>query len=143
MSKSIRDTIIEIVGEDLQVYSVVGTVKSVNNDKADITPLDGSADLLDVRIFADSSATFKVTPLLGSVVVCSFIDNDNAFITQLSEADKYRIANSSESLRSLLEDLIGAIRGITVTTPSGPSTAPLLNDASFISILNRIPKLFD
>jgi hypothetical protein len=143
MAKSIRDIIIEIASEDLQTYSVVGTVKEINGDFADISPLDGSADLLDVRIVADSSATFRVTPLLNSVVVCTFLDNDNAFISQLSEADKYSIANNSESLRSLLEDLIGAVREITVTTPSGPSVAPLINDVQFTAILNRIPTLFD
>ena len=143
MAKSIRDIIIEIASEDLQTYSVVGTVKAINGDFADIAPLDGSADLLDVRIVADSSATFRVTPLLNSVVVCTFLDNDNAFISQLSEADKYSIANNSESLRSLLEDLIGAVRAITVTTPAGPSVAPLINDVQFTAILNRIPTLFD
>ena len=143
MSKSIRDTILELVSEDLQIYSIVGTVKSIDGDFADITPLSGEADLLDVRIVADSSATYKATPLVGSVVVCTFLDNDNAFISQISEVDKYRIANTSESLKDLIEDLISAVQRITVTTPSGPSTLPLINDAEFTAIKNRVSILFD
>lgn len=145
MGKSIRDTILELVNEGVQVYSMVGTVKSVDAEGnfADITPLDGSADLLDVRIVADSSATYKATPLVGSVVICTFLDNDNAFISQISEVDKYQIANTSESLKDLIEDLISAVQRITVTTPSGPSTLPLINDTEFTAIKNRVSILFD
>jgi hypothetical protein len=143
MSKSIRDTILELVSEDLQIYSVVGKVVSINNGFAEIEPLDGSANLLDVRVVADSASSPVAIPLVNSIVICTFLDNDNAFISQISEVDKYRIANTSESLKSLLEDLIGAIQRIVVTTPAGPSTLPLVNDAEFTTIANRIPKLFD
>ena len=141
--KSIRDTIIEIVSEDLQVYSVVGTVTNISGGFADIEPLDGSAELQDVRIIADDSATFKATPKVGSVVICTFLDNDNAFISQLSEVDKYTIANSSESLKTILKDLISAIRTATWATPAGNTLAPPINDTQFTSISNSIDNLFD
>jgi len=122
---------------------MVGTVKSIDGAFATIEPLDESADLLDVRVVADDSATFKVSPKVGSVVICTFLDNDNAFISQISEADKYLIANTSESLKDLLTDLVDAVRNITVTTPSGPSTLPILNDAEFLAIKNRVSDLFE
>jgi phage baseplate assembly protein gpV len=55
--------------------------------------------------------------------------------------DGFALKRSTESLNSILSDLIDAIKLLTVTTPVGPSGVPI-NVATFTAIKERLPNLF-
>jgi len=57
--------------------------------------------------------------------------------------ERLALRSSTDDLKSVLLDLITAIRAITVTTPTGPSVAPLLNDTMFNPIVTKLNNLLD
>lgn len=54
----------------------------------------------------------------------------------------YTIKRGSESLKTIISDLIDKILLLTVTTPNGPSGTPI-NAAEFSAIKSRLPNLFE
>lgn len=94
---TIRESIERIVDQKLPIQTIVGKVKSVNEDDmiCDIS-VEGSADLLDVRLRAviDGQETgILIVPKKGSYVLVSLIDNkpESAFISAYSEIEKIHL----------------------------------------------------
>ena len=127
----------------MTTYSVPAIVLSVDKSKntCEVEPLDGSADFVDVPLQADKGKGMVLYPVIGSVVIVSMLDKDSAFVSMVSEVELIDFQTQNESLKTLIEDLIAAIKAITVTTPSGPSGTPV-NFAQFDSIKTRLSKLF-
>lgn len=126
-----------------EVYSILATVTSVDkaSNTCDVKPLDSTADFFDVRLQAGKGAGVVLYPAVGSVVVVSLLNKDNAFVSLFSEVELLDIQTQSESLKSVLVDLLAAIKVLTVTTPAGPSGTPV-NAVSFTQLENRLNKLF-
>lgn len=140
---------------------VLGNVSAIDEAKmlCDVTPLDGSADLLDVKLtnlvpVADTAcavALFDSNPT-GVAIYIEEVDKvvqPNGTSIELSteggalisaEDDKISIANRSEDLLTILDDLLAAIQAITVPTGTGPSGVPS-NAADFAQIAIRIKSL--
>jgi len=140
---------------------VLGNVIAIDEDKmlCDVSPLDGSADLLDVKLT-------NLVPVQGSACAIALFDNNptgvviyieevdkviqpNGTSIELStdggaiiaaEEDKISLANDSEDLLTLLDDLLTAIQALTVPTGTGPSGIPV-NAAEFAAISTRLKTL--
>ena len=97
----VRDILEKIVkGNTKNTYPFFGTVLSVDVSKKSCTvePSNGDADILDVKLIADQSKAILLIPKIGSKVVVSMFDKDNAFIELTSEVDKIEITIDSQKL---------------------------------------------
>lgn len=59
----------------------------------------------------------------------------------LFKGGKYQIDGDTTSLKTILLDLVKALKALTVTTPVGPSGTPI-NVAQFVKVENQINQLF-
>ena len=146
---SIREYIQKIAEKsgkgNAEIYSVIAKVTLVDSSKytCDVEPLNGDIEILGVKLKAgidSNNQTMVCIPKVGSNVICTFINDSQAYVALCDEVDKIEIKSSQESLKSILEDLISAIEKVTVTTAMGPSGTPI-NIAEFTAIKNRIPNL--
>ena len=97
MSKisEILNQFIQIWVDKNELYSKQCTVKSVNVAQRTCvcSPTDGSADVLGVYIEADYDETdsqpsgFFVVPKVDSLVIVTFLDKDNAYISAWTEIE--------------------------------------------------------
>lgn len=120
----------------------------------DVENLDGLR-IYDVRLTAQvppPDDSLLIIPEVGSWVGCVPFGQSGWIVVNHSTVAglKLRIGTAyiavaadgiwiekGESLKTLIGDLIAQIKLITVTTPSGPSTLPLLNAAAFDALKTR------
>lgn len=143
-----------------EVYAKVCEVLEVNQSEktVDVKPIDGTAEIFDVRLQAESETGGLVLfPKKGSVVLVVFINKNSAMVVNTSEITNYelKITNcelsidkegfllkkENETLKKLMADLLDAIKAMsfTLATPdtlNGTTTA-LVNLAQFTSIETR------
>lgn len=121
----------------------------------DVENLDGLR-IYDVRLTAEvppPDDALLIVPEVGSWVGCVPFGQNGWIVvnhstvaglrlkigtTYFSVAQEGIYMERGESLVDILGDLIEQIKLITVTTPSGPSTAPVLNAAAFSAIRTRL-----
>ena len=143
---NIRDAIKKAVDTGAEIYSVVGTIKSVDKSKRTcvVEPVDGSPEIFGVRYTAteSDSAGFIANPAGGAFVVVTFLDDNNAFVSLVTEIETFVINNDSGDLKTILLDLIAMIETITVPTPAGASSTPI-NFSELIPIKQAINGLFE
>lgn len=107
MDKNIRDYIKEIVKSDSEIYSSVCTVDEVNGNTIDVTPLDGRAPLIDVKIVAGTSETpFKITPVVGSQCIVTFISEQVAYASMFSEVESIELRGDENGGVIIASDLV-------------------------------------
>lgn len=89
---NIQELIQKISQKGLQIYCKVCKVDSVDKDKRiiDCTPIDGSAQLMEVPLQSVSESTkgICVYPAIGSFVLVGFVDNSNAYVLQCSQVEQ-------------------------------------------------------
>ena len=89
---TIREAIQQIVKDNEEIYSLIATVTEVDENKRtiDAKPIDGSAEIFDVRLqAAESGATgFVQIPENGSEVVITFLSKDTAFVSLCTSVTK-------------------------------------------------------
>jgi hypothetical protein len=143
---NIRDALKKAIDTKAEIYSVVGKIKSVDTSKRTcvVEPIDGSPEIFGVRYTATESDAvgFIANPANDAFVVVTFFDDNNAFVSLVTEFDTIMISNSTGDLKQILLDLIGMIKLITVPTPSGASSTPI-NAASLTPIENAVNGLFE
>lgn len=111
-------------------------------------PVNGNADITDVRLMAQKSKGFLIIPKLNSVVCVTFIDDSNAYVSMFSEIDEIqlngenfdglvKVADLTSKLNALenkVNDLITACASQVVTlAPAG--TFPLAGFFSGVTLL--------
>lgn len=107
---NIGDLIRELAKSDDEIYSVICTVSSIKEDKATLKPLNGTADLLEVKLIAgDSETPFLITPVIGSVVIATFTSKDTAFISLYSEVESVKIRGDKYGGLVRVEELVSKI----------------------------------
>lgn len=78
--------------KNAEIYSVVCTVESVDEAKrtADVAPINGNAEIFDVRLQSslNGSNGACMFPVVGSVVVVTFLNNLTGYVSLFSEIDK-------------------------------------------------------
>lgn len=89
-NSSIKDAIRQLVKTDDVLYSVLCTVKSVDttNNICDCEPINGDADLLEVRLMAQNETGFLIIPKVDSVVVVTMINKYTGYVAMFSEVEK-------------------------------------------------------
>lgn len=129
-----------------ELYSIVAKVKSVNTTDytCDVEPINDDIELMGVKLHSGigEAKTMVIIPKVGSMVVCTFINKSQAFVSLCEEAKSVEIKNDSNSLKKVLEDLISMIEKLTVTTGVGPSGTPI-NVAELTPIKQSISNLFN
>lgn len=138
-TQNIGDLIRKLAEGEEEIYSVICTVKEVKGELVDLTPIDGDADILGVKLIAGTSKTpFLITPTKDSVVVATFLSKDTAFVSIYSEIESIQIRGDQfggvvkveelvkkiNALENKVNDLLTALKAIVVPlAPSG--TYPL------------------
>lgn len=88
MSDNISEAINKLVKNNPD-RCIVGTVKAVNGILCDVTPIDGTADLIGVRLCTEDTATvFVIIPVVGSVVYVTMDSDTGGIVTGFSEVDE-------------------------------------------------------
>lgn len=146
----IGEAIKKIVASDEEVYSVVGTVKNIDEQAktCTVTPVSEDADLLQVRLQAAiaGQAGLLVIPKIGSQVVVTFLNQVTGYVALTSEVDRieYSIADKVlildqngfgiesgltdlttevSALFDLLAKLYDALLQLKLITPVGPTVS--------------------
>lgn len=148
-NKQLKDVLTKIVGSK-EVFVKPGTVVSVDetNMTCVITPLDGDADYVGVRICPSSNSTSYEVPNTGTIVFVNFLDLRNPFVVscdsvkyfvvQTLDPDTNKITSLKESLVSFSKGVIDEINKMVFTTPSGMSGAgPLATNQQALTKLQK------
>lgn len=90
---NLREAILKIVedGQNFEIYSKIGVVSEIDKvlNTCDVAPLDGEAEILDVKLVATEEATgLIVYPVDGSNVIITFIDKDTAFLSMCTDVEE-------------------------------------------------------
>ena len=130
-------------------YSVLARVISVDLQDRSCECIDITNSIRYSRVrfnAAGSKSTNFVAPKVDSFVFLSFLDDDNAFIVNVSnpstysiktykddkETDLYNSLNSfTEKLETFKNDLLNNIKSATYATPMGVTTPTPINVADF------------
>ncbi len=145
MSKELRDALRSLVKPNNDGFSKVCTIDSV--DLTTLTcycmPLNGDADIINVRLMANINNGFLLVPEVESIVVVSFLSDDSAYVSLVSKVSEIQLNGKNfdglvkvqeltdklNALENKVNDLITACQSQVVTlAPSG--TFPL---ASFFT----------
>lgn len=91
------------------------------------TPIDGTPDILDVRLMATAANGFLIVPTVGSIVTVTMINDSNGYVSMFSEiasiqlnGDTYDglvkindLVTKLNNLEGKVNDLITAMNGHT------------------------------
>lgn len=108
----ISDTLRKIIGNNKDMY-FVGTIKSVDGVLCDVTPEDGTADLLGIRLCAEDSDTkFVIIPTVGSKVYVTMDSETGGIVTGFSEVEEVYLRGDSEGGLVKVNDLVTKLNNI-------------------------------
>lgn len=138
------------------LQTVLATVEDVDYTGATCVLNDDDIFIYDVKLkpVLSGNEALVMFPAVGSWVLAARVeDDDDWMVIACEKVDRYRITGAdcviemdnaglkiskgNETLKSILSDLITAIKALTVPTGTGPSGTPI-NSATFITIENRI-----
>lgn len=93
MGKNIAELIREIAADGAEVYSALVRVDAVDDQvmTCDCSPLDGDAELFDVRLMPQAGNGVRVIPTVGSVGIVTFLSKDTAYLAMASEVDRVQV----------------------------------------------------
>lgn len=114
-SRDIAEAIRTLSGmDDLTFESSACTVKNIDTTKmvCDCTPLDGSADFLDVRLNANYTKGFTLIPKDGSVVIVTQLSDATAYVSMVSEVDEIYLAGDDNGGLVKVQDLVSKLNAI-------------------------------
>jgi len=104
---SIRDA-----NKFIMPYSIVCEVLAVTGDKCDCSPVNGDADLIDVRLQASTTTGILITPTVGSNVVVSLLSNGSAFVSMYSDIDSIQLNGSNYDGLVKVNDLVTKLNNL-------------------------------
>lgn len=114
-SRDIAEAVRTLAGmDDLGWESSACTVKNIDITKmvCDCTPLDGSADFLDVRLNANYTKGFTLIPKDGSVVIISQLSDATAYVSMVSEVDEIYLAGDDNGGLVKVQDLVSKLNNL-------------------------------
>lgn len=153
--RDIRDAIKTISSRNNDGYSVACTVESIDliNNTCYCVPLNGGADIQEVRLMADNKNGFLLIPKVDSIVIISFIGDSSAIVSMVSQVSEVQLngknfdglvkVNPLVDKVNALENKINAILNAlkTTTIPLAPSGsypfAPLYTAINAISPITQ------
>ena len=90
MSKDLIDALRSITKQNNDGFSKVCTVDSVDltNLTCYCVPINGDADIQEVRLMANIENGFLLIPEVDSVVVVSFLSDSSAYVSMVSKVSE-------------------------------------------------------
>ena len=112
--KTIKDALRDLVKTDDVIYSVICTVKSVDttDNICDCEPIDGSADLLEVRLMAQNSTGFLIIPKVNSIVVVTMINKYTGYVAMFSEVEEIQLNGDNYDGLVRIQDLVEKLNNL-------------------------------
>lgn len=92
-NNSIKDLLRTLGETGEEIYAVLVRVDTVDRQTGtcDCTPLDGDAEIFDVRLQASAGDGVLVVPKEGTTAVVSFLSRTTAFLALASEVEEIRV----------------------------------------------------
>ena len=93
MSKDLIDALRSITKQNNDGFSKVCTVDSVDltNLTCYCVPINGDADIQEVRLMANIDNGFLLIPEIDSVVVVSFLSDSSAYVSMVSKVSEIQL----------------------------------------------------
>ncbi|MEO6901544.1 MAG: hypothetical protein ABI241_00490 [Bacteroidia bacterium] len=93
MSSDIKELLRNITKTNEEIYSIICKVKIVNKtDKTcDCSPIDGTADIFDVKLIADKTTGMLLIPKIDSIVIVSMTSVSSGYIGMFSTVDEIQL----------------------------------------------------
>ena len=112
-TQNIGDLIRRLAETKEERYSVPCEVVKISGDFAELAPLNGNANLFKVKLVAGASDfPLFITPVVGSVVIATFLSKDTAFVNLYSEIETIHLRGDSLGGLIKIEDLVGKLNDI-------------------------------
>lgn len=110
----IADSIKKIAKEDEEIYSIVCKAKNINLTelKCDCSPIDGSADILEVRLMAEANTGFLIVPKNNSTVIVTMLNKFTGYVSMFSEIDEIRLNGDNYDGLVKISDLITKLNNL-------------------------------
>ncbi|MDJ1494152.1 hypothetical protein QNI19_14505 [Cytophagaceae bacterium DM2B3-1] len=125
----------------------VATVTALYKDKVvcDAKFVDTEVEIFNIRLRATDDETDEglvIFPKVGSFILIAQIANGGGWLLLMgSEYESMTLKKGGKELGSVLVDLLGAIKVLTVTTPMGESKPPT-NINSFMQVEQDLKTVF-
>ncbi len=114
--KPIKELIKDIIKDHEEIYSLVCKVDKVDLDNrtCDVTPLDGSAEVFDVRLQADEAAStgLMTIPKLETNVIVTFYNRNQAYLALVTEAEEIHLNGSENGGLIIIQNLVDKINNL-------------------------------
>lgn len=140
--EEIRDGLIGLVERQTNVfYPIICTVTSVDldNKSCDVETINGDAPMFDVKIMTDPDKGMFLVPKVGSNVVVSMLDKDNAFVVMFSELEEILIEVGDQSIEIINGSIVfngGNFDGLVKVGPLVQKINKLENE------INKLKQIF-
>tara|TARA_R110001599_G_scaffold59814_2_gene166249 strand:+ start:1305 stop:1808 length:504 start_codon:yes stop_codon:yes gene_type:complete len=113
-TQNIGDIIRQLAKQEEEIYSLPCKVVSISNDLAELQPLNGDPNLLGVKLISGAADfPLKITPIIDSVVIATFLSKDTAFISLYSEVQNVEIRGDQYGGIVKAEELINNLAKLT------------------------------
>ena len=135
-----------------EIYSKIGVITNIDKalNTCDVAPLDGEAEILDVKLIATESQTGLIQyPFEGSSVIITFIDKDTAFLSMCTDIEEVIYHDGSNggliNINTLISELNKNNQILTAIKDGFTNFIPVANDggaalkALMISSLSILP----
>lgn len=152
-TRDLIDAIRNIVAkENLMSFACTVTDINTTNYTCNCSPVDGSADFINVLLNADKKTGFVLIPKNNSIVVITMTSNVNAFVSMVSEVDTILMKGDAfgglvkiDDLKTQYDANVTAIKAACVAgftalsgLDSGASLAAFNASATAILNLNKV-----
>ncbi len=110
----IREAIKGISKTDDVLYSIVCTVAFVDeeNNTCDCEPIDETADLLDVKLIANTANGFLIIPTVGSMVIVTMTNKYTGYVSMFSEVAEIQLNGKNFKGLPKIEDLVDKLNNL-------------------------------
>jgi hypothetical protein len=121
--RNIIDAIRELAKNDEEVYSIVCTVTSVDNSNKTCVcePINGNAELLDVKLMAQNKEGFLLIPKVNSMIVVTMINKHTGYVAMCSEVSEVQLNGDNYDglikINELTTKLNALVNAINVQLP--------------------------
>ena len=103
---------IQAMQPEQSIQSTLCKVVSVDGLLCDCSPINGNADMLEVRLNASGLNGFVITPKVGSYVMVTKFERFEAFISSFSDVDKIAFNGGANDGLVLVNQLVNKLNAL-------------------------------
>jgi len=104
--------VMRAIQTEQSIQSTLCKVVSVDGLLCDCSPVNGNADILEVRLNASGLNGFVITPKVGSYVMVTRFERFEAFISSFSDVDKIAFNGGANDGLVLVNKLIDKLNAL-------------------------------